>query len=161
MLKFYSARLLFIQSGIEHNQEGINIITVENKKNQEQAIAVKLKITRYDNLKKLVEDLNQSLKLEIVIRVLSSTVYTLISNSAGGVLFYLVDNQQQKLNLVYSMKDDAELAVLSKEGDLFDQWVLRHSSQLIIENLKNDFRFDVDSMSSQEMRLVLSLITCL
>ncbi|MCX5669089.1 MAG: diguanylate cyclase [Candidatus Omnitrophica bacterium] len=159
LLKFYSAKLLLIQSGIEHNQEGINIIAVENKKNQEQAMAVKLKITRYDNLKKLVEDLNQSLKLEIVIRVLSSTVYTLISNSAGVALFYLVDSQQQKLNLVYSMKDDAELVVLSKEGDLFDQWVLRHSSQLIIENLKNDFRFDVDSMGKEEMRSVLSLIS--
>jgi diguanylate cyclase (GGDEF)-like protein len=74
-------------------------------------------------------------------------------------LFYLVDNQYQKLTLVYSIKDDSDLVVLSKEGDIFDQWVLRHSSQLIIENLKNDFRFDADSMNSQELRSVLSLIS--
>ena len=159
LLRFYSARIMFIQSDSEHRQEEINIIAVENKKKQEYSLALKSKITRYDNLKKLIEDLNHSLKLGIVVRVLSSTVYTLISNSTGLVLFYLVDNQHQKLNLIYSMKDASDIIVLSKEGDLFDQWVLRHSSQLIIENLKNDFRFDADSMNSQEMRSVLSLIS--
>ena len=135
-LKFYSDKILLIQSCAEHHQEAINIIDAENKKNQEYNIALKLKIIRYDNLKKLIEDLSRSLKLDIVIRVLSSTVYTLISNSTGVALFYLVDNQYQKLNLVHSVKDDSDLVVLSKEGDIFDQWVLRHSSQLIIENLK-------------------------
>ncbi|MDP2831226.1 MAG: sensor domain-containing diguanylate cyclase [Candidatus Omnitrophota bacterium] len=159
LLKFYSAKILLIQSGAEHHQEEINIIAVENKKNQEQTKALKLKITRYDNLKKLIEGLNRSLKLDTVIGVLSSTVYTLISNSTGVALFYLVDNQYQKLKLAHSIKEDAGLVVLSKEGDIFDQWVLRHSGQLIIENLKNDFRFDADSISSQDMRSVLSLIS--
>ena len=159
LLKSYSRKILLIQSGAEYNQEAINLIVAENKKNQEYNLALKLKITRYDNLKKLIEDLNHSLKLDIVIRVLSSTVYTLISNSTGVALFYLVDNQYQKLNLVYSIKDDSDLVVLAKEGDLFDQWVLRHSNQLIIENLKNDFRFDSDSINLQDMRSVLSLIS--
>ncbi|MDP2927719.1 MAG: sensor domain-containing diguanylate cyclase [Candidatus Omnitrophota bacterium] len=159
LLKFYSNKILLTQSAGEHHQEEINIIDVENKRNQEYNLALKLKITRYDNLKKLIEDLNHSLKLDIVIRVLSSNVYTLISNSTGVALFYLVDNQYQKLNLVYSIKDDSDLVVLSKEGDIFDQWVLRHSSQLIIENLKNDFRFDSDSINMQNMRSVSSLIS--
>ncbi|MDP3042298.1 MAG: sensor domain-containing diguanylate cyclase [Candidatus Omnitrophota bacterium] len=159
LLKFYSAKILLIQSGAEHHQEEINIIAVENKKNQEHNYALKLKITRYDNLKKLIEGLNRSLKLDTVIGVLSSAVYTLISNSTGVALFYLVDNQYQKLKLAHSIKDETDMIVLSKEGDIFDQWVLRHSSQLIIENLKNDFRFDADSLSSQDMRSVLSLIS--
>jgi diguanylate cyclase (GGDEF)-like protein len=159
LLKFYSRKILFIQSGAEYKQEAINLIVAENKKNLEYNLALKSKITRYANLKKLTEDLNHSLKLDIVIRVLSSTVYTLISNSTGVALFYLVDNQYQKLSLVYSIKDDSDLVVLAKEGDLFDQWVLRHSNQLIIENLKNDFRFDSDGLNLQDMRSVLSLIS--
>jgi diguanylate cyclase (GGDEF)-like protein len=157
--KHYSAKTLRIQSTIEHYQEAINIVEAENKKNQEYNLALKSKIIRYDNLKKIIEDLNHSLKFEIVVGVLSSTVYALISKSAGLALFYLVNNQYQKLNLVYSIKDDRDLVVLSKEGDLFDQWVLRHSSQLLIENLKNDFRFDADSLNAQEMRSILSLIS--
>jgi len=159
ILKSYSSKILLIQSAKENHQEAINIIAEENKKNQEYSLALKFKITRYDNLKKLIEDLNHSLKLDIVIGVLSSTVYVLISNSTGVALFYLVDNQYQRLNLVYSIKDDSDLVVLSKEGDLFDQWVLRHSNRLIVEDLKNDFRFDADSLSSQQSRSVLSLIS--
>jgi diguanylate cyclase (GGDEF)-like protein len=157
--KFYSQQILYLESGAEHNQEAINIIEEQNKKNQQYNAALKAKITRYDNLKKLIEDLNHSLKLDIVIRVLSSTVYTLISGSSGTALFYLVDNRTQHLGLVHSIKDDPELVVLSKEGDIFDQWVLRHSSQLIIEDLKNDFRFDSDSISRQDIRAVQSLIS--
>jgi diguanylate cyclase (GGDEF)-like protein len=159
LLKFNSDKIQLIQSNVEHHQEEINIIEAENKKNQEYNLALKLKITRYANLKKLIEELNNSLKLDIVIGVLSSTVYTLISNSTGVALFYLVDNQYQKLSLVHSIKDDSGLVVLSKEGDIFDQWVLRHSSQLIIENLKNDFRFDSDNIGGQNTRSVLSLIS--
>ncbi len=159
LLKYFSDKLQIIQSSAEHNQETINIIEAENKKSQEHNLALKLKITRYDNLKKLIEELNNSLKLDILIRVLSSTVYSLISSSTGVALFYLLDGQYQKLSLVHSIKDDSNLVVLSKEGDIFDQWVLRHSSQLIIENLKNDFRFDSDSLGAQNTRPVLSLIS--
>jgi diguanylate cyclase (GGDEF)-like protein len=159
LLKYSSDKLQIIQSSSEHNQEAINIIEAENKKSQEHNLALKLKITRYDNLKKLIEELNNSLKLDILIRVLSSTVYSLISGSTGVALFYLLDGQYQKLSLVHSIKDDSNLVVLSKEGDIFDQWVLRHSSQLIIENLKKDFRFDSDSLGAQNTRPVLSLIS--
>jgi len=159
LFKLYSRKILSIESQSGHYQETINIIDASNKKDQECTLALKLKITRYGNLKKLIEDLNDSLKLDIVIHALSSAVYTLISNSAGVVLFYLVNNQYQRLNLVYSIKDESDLVILAKEGDIFDQWVLRHSSQLIIENLKNDFRFDSDSIGLQDRRAVLSLIS--
>lgn len=163
-LYFYLLRSFFIQaalirSQIEHSTEQINIINVETLKSLERGKALKFKITRYNNLKKLIEDLNLSLKINTVIRVLSSSVYSLISNSRGVALFYLVDNHYQKLNLVHSIKDDSGLVVLTKEGDIFDQWVLRHSNQLIIEDLKNDFRFDLESIRLQDVRPVLSLIS--
>ncbi|MBU0547438.1 MAG: sensor domain-containing diguanylate cyclase [Candidatus Omnitrophica bacterium] len=148
-----------IGSQIENIQEQINIINVENKKSQEFGAALKFKITRYDNLKKVIEDLNRSLRPEVVVNVLSATVYSLISNSCGTALFYLLDNHCQKLNLMHSIKEDKQLAIFSKEGDIFDYWVLRHSRELIIEDLKNDFRFDLDTVQSQEIRQVLSLIS--
>jgi len=157
--KRYFAKILLIQSAVQHDQEEINIIDVESKKNQTYNLALKSKIIRYDNLKKIIEDLNHSLKLEIVIGVLSSTVYALISKSTGVALFYLVNKQDQKLNLVYSIKDDRDLVILSKEGDIFDQWVLRHSSPLLIENLKNDFRFDADNLNASKTRSILSMIS--
>jgi len=158
-LKTFSNRSSLIHSQIERSTEQINIIKAENKKDREFALALKFKITRYDNLKKIIEDLNRSLKLDTIIRLLCSAVYSLISNNQGCALFYLVNNQYQKLALAYSIKDDSDLVVLTKEGDIFDQWVLRHSSQLIIEDLKNDFRFDLEALRNQEARPVLSLIS--
>jgi len=157
--KYYSAKILNIQSYVQHDQEAMNLLVVENKKNQNFNLALKSKITRYANLKQLIEDLNQTLKLDVLVRVLSSTVYKLIANSLGVALFYLVDNQNQKLKLVYSIKNNPDLVVFSKEGDIFDQWVLRHSSPLVIDNLKNDFRFDAASLSAQDNRAVLSLVS--
>ncbi len=159
LLRLFSNKNSLVESQVENIKEQINIINVENAKAQEFGAALKFRITRYDNLKKVIEELNRSLRLDVVVNVLSSTVYSLISNSCGSALFYLLDNHSQKLNLIHSIKEDSQLVILSKEGDIFDYWVLRHSRELIIEDLKNDFRFDLDTVRSQEMRPVLSLIS--
>jgi len=158
-LKHFNNKISLVKSQIEHSQEQINIINVDIKKDKDYGITLKSNINLYDNLKKVIEDLNLSLKSEVVISVLSTTVYSLVSHNSGTVLFYLVDNQYQKLNLVHSIKDESDLVILSKEGDIFDQWVLRHSNQLIIEDLKNDFRFDPDAVLSQSKRQVASLVS--
>ena len=159
LFKLSSDRKLLSLLKIEHATEQVNIHNVEIQNSRELGVALRFKITRYNNLKKIIEDLNLSLKTEAVIQVLSSAVYSLISDGKGTVLFYLVDNHYQKLNLVHTLKDDSDLVVLTKEGDIFDQWVLRHSNQLIIENLKNDFRFDLESVRLADVRPVLSLIS--
>jgi len=159
LLHSFANKNSLVESRIENIKEQVNIINVENKKSQEFSVSLKFKITRYDNLKKVIDELNRSLRLEVVVNVLSSTIYSLISNSCGTTLFYLLDNQKQKLSLIHSIKEDREMVILSKEGDIFDYWVLRHSQELIIEDLKNDFRFDLDIVRSQEMRPVLSLIS--
>ncbi|MDD5506636.1 MAG: sensor domain-containing diguanylate cyclase, partial [Candidatus Omnitrophica bacterium] len=159
LLQIFANKVSLVESRIENTKEQINIINVENKKSRELGVSLNFKITRYDNLKKVIEELNRSLRLEVVVNVLSSTVYSLISNSCGTALFYLLDSQTQKLSLIHSVKEDRQMVILSKEGDIFDFWVLRHSRELIIEDLKNDFRFDLDTVRSQEMRPVLSLIS--
>lgn len=158
-LKLSSRKSALIKSEIQHICEQINIINVDIQKSRQLAKALKFKITRFDNLKKIIEKLNTSLRTDTVIRELTSAVYSLISDNRGVALFYLVDNQYQRLNLVHSLKDDSNLVVFSKEGDIFDQWVLRHSSQLIVEDLKNDFRFDPEKILLQDRRQVSSLIS--
>ncbi|MDD5561451.1 MAG: diguanylate cyclase [Candidatus Omnitrophica bacterium] len=159
LLRFFSDKDALALTQAENIKEQINVINVEIEKVRDFSLSLKFKITRYDNLKKVIEDLTRSLRLEVVVKVLSSTVYSLISNSSGIVLFYLLDNHSQKLNLIHSIKEDNQTAIRSKEGDIFDYWVLRHSRELIIEDLKNDFRFDLDAIRSREMRPVLSLIS--
>jgi len=159
LLKIFSAKNSLVESQLENVKEQINIINAGNIKAAEFEAALKFRITRYDNLKRVIEELNRSLRLEVVVNVLSSTVYSLISNSSGTALFYLLDSHTQKLKLIHSIKENPQMVILSKEGDIFDYWVLRHSRELISEDLKNDFRFDLDTVRAQEMRPVLSLIS--
>jgi len=73
-LQFFSNKSSLVESRIENIKEQINIINVENEKALEFGAAIKFRITRYDNLKKVIEDLNRSLRLDVVVNVLSSTV---------------------------------------------------------------------------------------
>jgi hypothetical protein len=92
------------------------MINAESDKARRMGAALKFRITRYSNLKKVIEELNRSLRLDVVVNVLSSTVYSLISNSSGTALFYLLDNHTQKLNLIHSIKEDSRMVIRSKEG---------------------------------------------
>ena len=144
---------------IENCEEQINILNVENLKGKGLAASLKARITRYDNLKKIIEDLNRSLLLDAGVDVLTQSVYSLISARKGRALLFLVNNQAQKLELVRSIKEDDDEVILAKDGDIFDQWVLRHSAPLLIEDLKKDFRFDTDSPASPPLRPLSSVIS--
>ena len=158
-LRSFSSRSYQAQALIENCQVQVNILNVENAKSRELSSSLKSRITRYDNLKKIIEDLNRSLLLDSVVDVLTQAVYSLISARRGRALLFLVNNQAQKLELVRSIKEDNDEVILSKDGDTFDQWVLRHSGPLLIEDLKKDFRFDTDSPVNPPLRSLSSIIS--
>ena len=78
---------------------------------------------------------------------LTDLAFSLISRGKGRCLLYLLDAQHQKLELYQSKKEDGSLAIKNKEGDIVDLWVLRHNSPLLIEDSKNDFRFDPEKLN--------------
>ena len=154
-----TVKIYKLASLIQTSKEQANILEDENTRSRELTVALKSRIIRYDSLKKIIEDLNLNLKLDFTLDILVSAVYSLISNERGTALLFLVDPQTQKPKLIRSLKEDRELVVLSKEGDIFDQWVLRHSSALIITNLKQDFRFDTGSLENQDLNYAASIIS--
>ncbi len=158
-LRLSSSKAYQIKSLVENCKEQINILSVENTKSREFGASLKSRIIRYGNLKKIIEDLNGNLKLDSVAEILTQAVYSLISANRGTALVFLVNNQAQKLELVRCAKEDNNLVILAKEGDIFDKWVLRHSVPLLIEDLRKDFRFDTDSLRNQDLRPVASIIS--
>jgi diguanylate cyclase (GGDEF)-like protein len=72
---------------------------------------------------------------------------------------YLVDSQTQKLTLFKALKEDKGLIIKTKEGDIFDFWVLRHAQPLIMEDARRDFRFDLEKVKFQNNKPILSLIS--
>ena len=140
-------------------QEKLNILNEEKSRELKGSLALKAKIMRYNGLKKVVEELNESLDLDSVADKLVSIASSLVSNNKGVCVLYLLDNQTHKLNLFKAKKPDKELVIRAKEGTIFDLWVLRHASPLLVEDIKNDFRFDLEKLTVQDTRPVSSLVS--
>lgn len=139
--------------------ERLNILSDENLKEIKTKTALQEKIRRYHSLKEIIENINRDLSADSVANNLASIAFTLIANQKGVCILYLADPETQRLSLFKTRKEDKKLVIKAKEGDIFDLWVLRHASALLIEDARRDFRFDLARFSTPESRPVASLIS--
>jgi diguanylate cyclase (GGDEF)-like protein len=140
-------------------EEKINLLNDEVGKENYNKTSLEAKIRRYSNLKEIIERINRAFELESVAKDLVKIIFSLIGNNKGTALLYLLDRQSHKLILSKVEKEDKGLVIKSKEGDIFDFWVLRHSSALLVEDIGKDFRFDMERLSLEDQRAINSLIS--
>jgi len=160
LLHKYFKRKQYLQIEIQHLQEKINILSAENSKEEKNKSAIEEKIRRYNKLKEITEEIDQSLDLENIGDKLTSIAFSLIAGNKGTCILYLLDSQTQGLSLFKTKKEDEDLVIKAKEGGIFDFWVLRHASPLLIEDIKKDFRFDLEKIGTQAYtRPISSLIS--
>jgi len=144
---------------IRRCQEQVNILSDANLKLSLSNSSLEEKICRYNNLKNIIEKLNQELGLDYIIDTLVDILFSLIGRNKGACLLYLVDQSRQKLNLLGSRKENEGSVIKDKEGDLFDSWVVKHTSPLLVQDGRKDFRFDPQKLKSGDKRQVGSLIS--
>lgn len=142
----------------QETEEKINIIKDGLRTLQVANQALRYKKDRYNRLKEIIEELNRNLDLEYVGNAISSIVYSLVGNNKGTCLLYLVDRKTQKLALYKSKNEERLGAVKAKEGTLLELWMIKHSSPLLIEDIKNDFRFDLNKILLEDARPFASLV---
>ncbi len=160
LLHRYFKRKHYLQIKIQDLREKINILNTENAKEDKNRVALEEKIKRYNKLKEIIEEIGQGLDLESIGDSLSSIALSLIAGDKGTCILYLLDNQTQKLNLFKTKKEDRGSTIKAKEGDIFDFWVLRHASPLLIEDIRKDFRFDLEKIETKAYtRPISSLIS--
>ncbi|MFA5311522.1 MAG: sensor domain-containing diguanylate cyclase [Candidatus Omnitrophota bacterium] len=148
-----------LELSMEGVQEEINLLNVEYSKELKNSIALKEKDLRYNSLAKILEKINLSLELDTVAEILVQEAFFLIGKEKGVGILYLIDSYNQKLILFRRRVENKGLVIKAKEGDILDLWVLRHGSPLLIEDIKNDFRFDPDKLSALDIRPISSLIS--
>jgi diguanylate cyclase (GGDEF)-like protein len=148
-----------IRYQVQEIQEKINIFNNLKNKEQKNNSALIVKIKRYDTLRTAIQEINESLDLDDVASHLSTIAFSLISENKGTCILYLVDNRTQKLNLFKAKKEDSGLIIKAKEGDIFDHWVMRHASPLLVEEVGKDFRFDAEKLKKHDLRPFSSLIS--
>jgi diguanylate cyclase (GGDEF)-like protein len=148
----------YLQIESEQLQEKINILTDQNSKGLNSKIVLQEKITRYHSLKEIIESINRDLNPESIANSLTSIAFSLVANHKGTCILYFADPQTNELSVVKTKKEDRKLVIKAKKGDIFDSWIIRHASPLIIEDTKKDFRFDLEKLKSQDMRPISSFI---
>lgn len=165
----FSAAIMLVNSSFQRRcrieidkqdlHEKINLLTEEMAKQRKQQQILMSKSSRYNSLKDIIEQINQNLSLERIAEQLCYLAFKLISGNKGLCVLYLVDERSQRLKVFTAKKEDEALVIKAKEGDIFDFWVLRHNSPLIVEDARKDFRFDPEKLKGQSVRPVLSLIS--
>jgi len=157
LIRKNSARKYLLEYQAQRLQGKLNILEDENLGDRRNNSSLETKIIRYNKLKSIIEELNRNLDLESVADTLVSRAFSEISHKKGVCILYLID-KQLNLQIFKTKKEDKALIIRAKEGDIFDLWVLRHANPLLVENTRNDFRFDLEKLKTQDQRPVLSLI---
>ncbi|MFH1441363.1 MAG: sensor domain-containing diguanylate cyclase [Candidatus Omnitrophota bacterium] len=147
------------QLRLQDIQEKINILNDQNSLNLKNNISLQEKIKRYEELKKIIEKINQNLSLDYIAESFTDIAFSLVGVNKGVCILYLIDNQIQKPVMFKTRKEDSRMVIKNKQGDIFDQWVLRHTGPLLVEDIKKDFRFDTEKLNNYDLRPIQSLIS--
>jgi len=139
-------------------KEEINNLNEQIKNQKINNSSLERKIVYYNNLREITNKI-QNLSLREICQHLADYAFYFLGKSEGSCLIYLVDPNRQKLNLFLSKKEEKDLIIKQKQGDVFDRWVTRHTSSLLVEDAKKDFRFDLEKTEYRPERPVLSLIS--
>lgn len=141
-------------------RENTNILKDDISRDNKNKESLLDKISRYYHLKDILVKLNQNFDIDAIAEDLVSISFSNIAKESGVCLLYLADKKERiHLGLFKSKKEDKDLVIKAKEGDIFDFWVLRHASPILIEDLKRDFRFDLEKLDRRHTRIFSSLIS--
>lgn len=158
LLKTNSNQRYRLEYQIQYLQEKLNILNDENQLELKNSLGLQAKIIRYNTLKEIIEELNRNLNLDSVANSLVSLTFSVISNNKGVCILYFID-KQLNLQIFKTKKEDTKFVIRAKEGDIFDFWVLRHASPLLVEDTRKDFRFDLEKLKKIDLRPISSLIS--
>ena len=136
-----------------------NILTVELEHLRIEDSALKQKMQRYAALKSLTEDLCSVLSLDTAVSLIAEQTFRIIDKRRCACLLYLVDKEKQEIYLAAGKTGDADYEIKAKRGDVFDSWVFKRRTRLMIKDTKKDFRFDAYGAEGGEARGVRSLIS--
>ncbi len=159
----YNSRVVKKQSEIHFKKqdyvEKSNLLKAEISSELKTAEAFRKKIGNYSKLKSLMEKLSRCFSLEEVSQILFSEVHQLFGSHDTTSILYIFHSQTGELGISSSQRGQMQINLKSKKGDIFDQWVVKTMQPLLIEDTRNDFRFDLEKFFSEEMRPLRSLIS--
>ena len=132
----------------EDLQEDVITSRSELEKKTELEKALERKIDRFLELHQFAETLKGVPTVPELAKRVVEEAHELVGQADECVL-YLVDEKNEGLSRVASSragKDRSEM-----QGSVFDQWVMRRSRPLMIEDSETDFRFSTEKKRGEEL----------
>jgi diguanylate cyclase (GGDEF)-like protein len=154
-----SIKLATYELQMEDLRERSNLVEAEIHREETAINAYQGKIVNFSQLKRLTERLSMCLTLEDTTRALTRETHTFFSQKDSTIILYLFQSQTGELGISISQKGDERVNLKAKKGDFFDQWVVRSTQPLLIEDSHSDYRFDGDKVEKEDVRIIRSLIS--
>lgn len=130
--------------------EDLTLLRQAQHKKDELKLALEQKIRRYFHLQKFSEDLKETEGLGQAAQRIVRESHEALPKAAECAL-YLVDETKQELSLAAGWRTDGR-SVRLKLGSVFDQWVMKRSQALVIQDSHNDFRFSAEATAEGALR---------
>lgn len=122
-------------------QEATNLLEADYRKSEKFNSALRERLNRYSRLREIGEAFSAKLLLEDIYRLAVEIAFDVIPNADSAVLFS-VDEEKHNLILTKCKMSDKLPKVRSKNGDIFDHWVMKERQPINVLNIDKDFRFD-------------------
>lgn len=148
MYRFYAQSADSIRGNnvqVEKLQLEINEKGIELKEKRQEILSLKNRFEKFSNLKNLTYELSATILLDEIDRIITERSFGLVGK-AESALLYLVDQEKQEIFLAHSqfLKEGARIKF--KKGDIFDIWVFKQRTPLLVEDIDKDFRFDPEKI---------------
>ncbi len=129
--------------------EDTNLIKNHLKNRKAEISAMEMKIDSLMEIKDLADKLSSLLSVDEVVKNVAEKTFEIFKGNARVVL-YLIDNKNNELNLSYTIKDDNRQTIAMKKGGILDRWVVKNMKNLLVRDIRKDFRFSVDEEEREE-----------
>ena len=113
--------------------------------------ALKKKLERLHYLREFSDHLKDKNDMKEISRIITAEVAKLLP-SADQILLYIMDPKTHELGLVFQHSRQGKFDARAKKGNEYDEWVIRRSQPLLIDDVKTDFRFAYESDAQGSFR---------
>ncbi|MFH1407070.1 MAG: sensor domain-containing diguanylate cyclase [Candidatus Omnitrophota bacterium] len=126
-----------------------NTIKADIVRERTLSSALQKKYERYRSLKDVTQTLGTQLSLDEASKYSLDRAYTII-NKGDAAMLYFLEPRSQTLALKNSITRNESIKIRSKLGDIFDNWVLKKHTPLIVDDVKKDYRFNLGEITAGE-----------
>jgi len=148
------SQLLLDAVDLEKSEAEQNQLQVKLQEVEKDLKASDDKFSTYFSLRKVAEAFAKTLVLDEVAQSVVEEMRRFVPKG-DEYLVYLTEEKGGNLSLLASYTQRGEKKVKTKQGNIFDLWVLKNCQPLLVSNTKKDVRFDVKRTEDQGLRSII------